>query len=348
MSNVITTARRTGIAYPIRAAWRVLILCLLVVPAPALAAGYDKRPDVRAFIDEMADKHGFDRLTLRRLFARTKPIPSVLAAIAPPRDPGIRSWTAYQTRFVEPKRITLGLSFWHSHRAALAAARALYGVPEEIIVAIIGVESIYGRNSGAYSTLAALATLAFDYPPRAPLFRHELEELLLLARETRRNVLDFKGSYAGALGLPQFLPSSVRRYGVDADHDGRIDLDTSTDDAIASVANFLGAHGWIEAGPIAAPAQVDGVNIGALIDEGITPKRTPSELAPWGVAAPAAPEAPAALIELATPQQPPEYRLGYQNFYVLTRYNRSSFYAMAVNDLAQALRARSEHEADER
>lgn len=333
----------------IRLAGYALISCLLITPVCVLAAGYDQRPEVQAFIAEMVTKHGFSEHRLTRLFARTKPIPSVLRAIAPPRDPSIRSWATYQARFVEPKRIALGLGFWHSHRTALAAAHARYGVPEEIIVAIIGVESIYGRLTGSYGTLAALTTLAFDYPPRAPLFRRELEALLLLAREAQRNVLEFKGSYAGALGLPQFLPSSIRNYGIDADHDGRVDLDLSADDAIASVANFLGAHGWIEAGPIEAPAQVTGDNIGVLLDEGILPTRTPNELAQWGVTAPGAPDAPAALIELVTPQQDSEYRLGYQNFYVLTRYNRSSFYAMAVNDLAQALRAaHGEDEAEQR
>ena len=315
----------------------------------ALAAGsFAARPEVHTFIAEMREKHDFDGAALVRTFARIKPIPAVIRAILPPRDPGIRSWQAYRARFVEPKRIGLGLEFWREHRAALAAAQLSTGVPEEIIVAIIGVETIYGRTTGNYTTLAALATLAFDYPAsdltgaptrtRSALFRRELEELLLLARETQRDPLSFKGSYAGALGLPQFLPGSIRRYAVDGDGDGRIDLASSPADAIASVANFLKEHGWERDQPVSAAADADGEKFSTLLEEGIVPRRNPSELVAYGVTSCDAPELPAALIDLATPQQPTEYRLGYRNFYVLTRYNRSSFYAAAVLDLARVLR----------
>jgi len=328
---------------------RILCLSLAVgLAVPSFAAGsFAMRPEVQAFIAEMQEKHGFDGTALTVAFARIKPLPAVIRAILPPRDPGIRSWQAYRARFVEAKRIRLGLDFWREYGEALEQAQRNSGVPEEIIVAIIGVETIYGRTTGDYTTLAALATLAFDYPPdagvssqRSALFRRELEELLLLARETRRDPLSFKGSYAGALGLPQFLPGSVRRYALDGDGDGRIDLASSPADAIASVANFLKEHGWEQGQPVSVPAEAAGEKFAALLDEGILPRRNPSELLAYGVTSSDAPELPAALIDLVTPRQPTEYRLGYHNFYVLTRYNRSSFYAMAVLELARELRKR--------
>mgnify|MGYP000880045840 CR=1 FL=1 len=309
---------------------------------------FASRAEVRAFVAEMHDKHDFDRAHLTRAFARTRPLKAVIQAVLPPRDPSVRSWQEYRARFVEPQRIERGLRFWQAHQAELAAAGADSGVPPEYIVAIIGVESIYGRHTGNFNTFAALATLAFDYPKinpatdatRAALFRHELEELLLLAREAQRDPLSYQGSYAGALGLPQFLPSSIRNFARDGDDDGRIDLANSPADAIASVANFLKAHGWEKDGPVTVDARVSGERYGQLIDEGIRPNRKPGELVAFGVTSDGtAPELPCALIDLVTPQEPAAYRLGFQNFFVITRYNRSSFYAMAVHDLAQTLRA---------
>lgn len=322
---------------------RICALLLFIAAAPAMAAkhaaSFAENPEVQAFIREMHEKHGIDSRELARSFARTKPIAAVIKAILPPRDPGIRSWVAYRARYVDVQRIALGETFWQEQHAALSDARARFGVPEEIIVAIIGIESLYGLNRGHFGTFAALSTLAFGYPPRATLFRQELEELLLLARETHRDPLWFKGSYAGALGLPQFLPSSVRRYAVAADRNGHIDLAASPADAISSIANFLAVHGWEQDAPVSAAATVAGEGFAQLIEAGIAPQKTPGEMAAFGVTASDAPELPAALIDLATPQQATEYRLGYRNFYVLTRYNRSSFYAMAVYDLAQAMRA---------
>jgi membrane-bound lytic murein transglycosylase B len=271
----------------------------------------------------------------------------VIKAITPAADPGVRSWRAYRERFVEPRRISHGLEFWRQHEIALVRAQALYGVPAEIIVAIIGVETIYGQHTGSFDVFNALTNLAFDYPPRAPLFRRELEALLLLAREEGQDPWRYRGSYAGAIGLPQFLPSSIRRYAVDFDHDGHIDLAASSDDAIGSVGHFLMEHGWEEGAPIAQPAKVSGDGTPTLLAEGIRPARLPAELARFGVEADNPPEKPAALIDLATPDAPTEYRLGFNNFYVLTRYNRSSFYAAAVMDLAETLR-QSRDEAHER
>lgn len=320
---------------------RPLLALPLLFAAPLQASDYARRDDVRAFIAEMEARHGLDAQQLSELFDKTRAIPAVLKAIAPPADPGIRSWAAYRQRFIEPKRLTAGTAFWQRHRAALARAEAQTGVPAEVIVAIIGIETFYGKHLGKFDVFAALTTLAFDYPPRAELFRRELEALLLLARDEHRPPDSYRGSFAGAIGLPQFLPSSVRNYAVDFDRSGRIDLTTSPVDAIGSVANFLKEHGWVADAPVTLKVDADATLSKPLIDEGIRPVRRPAEMAAFAVQVPdAAPDAPAALIDLVTPQAATEYWLGYQNFFVITRYNRSSFYAMAVYQLAAALRER--------
>lgn len=313
------------------------------MPSIAGAGGFAQREDVRAFIEEMHDKHGFDRARLARLFKQAQPQPKAIKAILPPADPSIRSWEAYRARFIGPSRIQGGLRFWEANKQALEAARHAYGVPEEIIVSIIGVETIYGRNMGKFPALATLATLAFDYPPRADLFRRELEGLLLLARESRRSPLAYTGSYAGALGIPQFLPSSIRNWGVDFDGNGQVDLTASAADAIGSVANFLASHGWEAGSPIAVPARVTGDRFGELVAGGILPRLMPAEMADYGVVSAAdAPQMPCALIDLVTPDEATEFWLGYRNFYVITRYNRSSFYAMTVFALSRELKTERE------
>lgn len=324
----------------------IALLCLfLTFPVQSQANSYAEREDVQAFIDEMVTQYDYDRTTLDALFHVTQPIASVLKAIRPPADPGIRSWRAYRSRFVEPIRIAAGEKFMQRYANELAAAEARFGVPKEIIAAIIGVETIYGKHMGNYTTFAALTTLAFDYPPRAKLFRQELVELLLLAREENRPVLSYKGSYAGALGWPQFMPSSRRKYALDFNNDGKIDLTTSPVDAIGSAAHFLAEHGWEKGGPIAQCITISGDGIQALLDEGIVPQHSPSEfaardvtIAKLGDGDTVPNDQPAALIDLVTPNEATEYRLGYRNFYVITRYNRSSFYAAAVTDLAEALK----------
>lgn len=347
---------------------RLLLLLLLVCPS-LHAENYAERKDVRAFINEMEIHHGFSDEELTPLFRHTKPVAAVLKAIRPPADPGVRSWQRYRSRFVEPRRIAAGHRFMQQHADELAAAEAQFGVPAEIITSIIGIETIYGRHMGRFNTFAALATLAFDYPPRAELFRHELEELLLLAREEQADPSSYTGSYAGALGLPQFMPSSLRRYAIDFDHDERIDLHGSPSDAIGSVARFLSEHGWQKGEPVSVTVSAAGEGVQTLIDAGIEPRLTPSEMHRLAVridpssgltasALPSAsgevefpgechsiladgnaslPEQPAALVDLVTPEAPTEYRLGYRNFWVITRYNHSSFYAAAVTDLAMAL-----------
>jgi membrane-bound lytic murein transglycosylase B len=325
-----------------------LLACLLLLlTQPVLAESFGGRTDVKQFISEMVERHGFEREALEVLFARTRSIPSVIRYIMPPKDPGIRSWQAYRGRFVEPRRIAAGRHFMHEYRTNLAQAEALWGVPREIISAIIGVETIYGRNQGKFGVFAALATLAFDYPPRAELFRRELGELLLLAREEGRDVLSYRGSYAGAMGLPQFLPSSRRKFAIDFDGSGRIDLASSAIDAIGSVANYLAQHGWQRGQPIAEQTIASGDGLGNAVLAGLTPSFTPGQwrmqnvdLQKVGAGETALhdfPALPAALIDLVTPDSATEYRLGYQNFYVITRYNRSSFYAASVMDLAAEL-----------
>ncbi|MEW5862937.1 MAG: lytic murein transglycosylase B [Pseudomonadota bacterium] len=322
-----------------------LAIAALLASAAAAQPGegsFAARPEVRAFIREMVERHAFVASELEFLFARARRLEQVLKAIAPPREARERSWRAYRERFVNDARIAEGVEFWRRHEAALARAAAQHGVPEEIIVAILGIETVYGRNAGAFRVIDALATLAFDYPPRADFFRSELEQFLLFARERELDVFSVLGSYAGAIGIPQFMPGSYRRWAVDFDGDGAADLRASAADAVGSVANFLRAHGWRRGEPVALPAHVTGEAHRAMLAAGVEPKFALGELRAHGVETRASlpVDTTVALIELATPGAPTEYRLGLANFHVLTRYNRSSFYAAAVQDLARELRAR--------
>ncbi len=305
------------------------------------AAQYAEREDVRQFIAEMVHRHGFVRKELRTLFSQARFQPAIIKAITPPIEPRAKSWQAYRALFLTPQRIEAGVEFREQQREALSRAVELYGVPEEIIVAIIGVESVYGRNTGNYRVIDALTTLAFDYPPRAEFFRTELENYLLYARDAGIDTLGLKGSYAGAIGIPQFMPGSYRRYAVDLDGDGKQDLSGSFADAIGSVANFLQAHGWETGQPVAFAAQVHGENYRKLVDAGIKPTYRYGDLANFGVSAEGGTraDAPCALIELTTPGEASQYLVGLTNFYVLTRYNRSSLYAAAVLELAQAVKS---------
>ncbi len=305
---------------------------------------FSESPEVQEFIQDMYALHGFDMAQLTRQFASIHSNATVLRAIRPAAVPELqRSWQRYRARFLNERRLIHGLRFWQENRVELIRAEALYGVPQEIIVAIIGVETEYGRNTGKFSVLEALATLAFDYPPRAPFFRKELEHFLLLARENGNSPLDYKGSYAGAIGIPQFMPSSQRNYAVDFDGDERIDLRGSVADAIGSVARFLHLHGWQPRQPVAIPASLEmGSDPAGLLAAGIKPQRPLRELQAQGVIALANAasliDTPAALIDLPSPEVPTEYWIGFDNFYVITRYNRSSFYAMSVFMLGESLR----------
>ena len=320
----------------------IAALCLAATPLFANATSFADDDDVRSFIAEMRERHGFEEAWLKTRFAKLKPNETVLAAIKPAAVPELqRSWERYRARFINERRIAAGAAFWARHSIPLKRASALYGIPEEVIVAIIGVETEYGRNMGKFGVMQALSTLAFRYPPRAPFFRSELEQFLLLARENGFDPLHLKGSYAGALGIPQFMPSSQRKYAVDFDGDGHIDLSRSPTDAIGSVASFLALHGWETGGLVALPARVEG-DPAPFVAAGIKPEKPLSEMIAAGVSADANPALKAALIDLVSPDQPTEYWAGFQNFFVITRYNRSSFYAMSVFQLAEAIRERRE------
>lgn len=295
-------------------------------------------PEILEFAQRMHQDYGFDSPTLLQQLAAIEPNDTVLQAIMPAATAERKSWIRYRARFLTPQRIRGGVKFWQSHQRLLKRAERQYGVPAEIVVAIIGIETEYGRNTGRFSALQALATLAFYYPPRSTFFREELAQLYVYARENSLAVEDIKSSYAGALGIPQFMPGSLRRYAVDFDNSGQIDLGASEADAIGSVAAFLAAHGWVKGGAVAVPAQIDGEPPRELIDAGIRPNFVREQLVELGVTPGKLPaDARVALIDLPSPEGPTEYWWGLENFYVISRYNRSSSYAMAVLHLSEAI-----------
>lgn len=286
----------------------------------------------------MATRYGFDRDRLVQLFSQVHWRDDIIARISRPAEQS-KPWYAYRAIFLDPQRIEGGVAFWRDHAAALARAHKIYGVPPEVVVAIIGVETRYGRFTGKDGVLNALTTLAFDYPPRADFFRSELEQYLLLTRAEHIDPLSLRGSYAGAMGLAQFMPSSYRTYAVDFDGDGHRDLWHDPIDAIGSVANFLNAHGWQAQRPIVRAARVQGTAYRRLLDRGLEPRYSIRQLRRYGVR----PQTPvdqslaAILLELEG-REGAQYWLGFNNFYVITRYNHSPLYAMAVTELARAIR----------
>jgi membrane-bound lytic murein transglycosylase B len=312
----------------------------LLLLAPALAhASYAGRPEVQAFVDELARRHGFAKGELERVFARVQRAEPVLEAIARPAE-RVRTWEEYRAMLLTERRIAEGVQFWKKYPRTLERAERKYGVPPEYVVAIIGVETFYGRNTGSWRVVDALTTLAFDYPPRAGFFRNELEQYLLFARNAGIDVFSVRGSYAGAMGLPQFMPSSARAYAVDFDGNGHIDLLKSRSDAIGSVANFLKVHGWQRNADVLLDARVTGDAWRAYADGRFEPKHSMTELRQAGVEfdSPNPAGAAGALIELASAERPSDFRVGLRNFYVITRYNRSALYATAVADLARELK----------
>lgn len=332
---------------------RALLLALgaaCLLPRSASAAGngraaYVARPEVQAFIDALAQAHGFERAQLERWMKGARYSAEVERLMQPPIPFGQRNWLEYRARYLDPARVQAGVAFWQKNVAALARAQAEYGVPAEIIVAIIGVETFYGRITGNFRTLDALATLSFDYLRRADYYRGELAEFLLLAREQRADPASFRGSFAGALGLPQFMPGSIRRWAVDFDGDGRIDLLASPADAIGSVASFLTAHGWQRDLPIAHTVEASEEIVDRL-GRGIRAETAWRVALAEGVTSDALLplDAPVIVIDLplvnADGSIGREFRAGTVNFSALLHYNRSYFYAAAVMDLAAALRER--------
>ena len=317
---------------------RILLLFLGVLFLGAgLAAQprYHQRADVQAFIREMVERHGFVERELQHLFAKVQRAEPILEAIAAPREKS-RAWEDYRASFITERRIAAGVEFWKRHRRSLERAEEKYGVAPEYVAAIIGVETYYGRQMGKWRVVDALTTLAFDYPPRAPYFREELENYLLLSRDAGADVFAARGSYAGAVGIPQFMPGSTRRYAVDFDGNGRVDLLKSPTDAIGSVANYLAAHGWTRGAVVMRPATASGERWRGFV--GIEPRHALKEIIDAGVSVEEVDAGPAVLVELESPERPSELRVAFRNFYVITRYNRSAFYASAVHDLAVELR----------
>ncbi|GAB4291001.1 MAG: lytic murein transglycosylase B [Thiohalomonadaceae bacterium] len=297
----------------------------------------NERAEVRAFIDEMVQQHAFSRSELEQLFRAVELRPDIIAAITRPAES--KPWHTYRPIFLTEERIRGGVAFWRENEALLQQAQQRYGVAPQYIVAILGVETRYGRFRGHYRVMDALATLAFDYPPRGGFFRSELQHYLLLTREETIAPLSLTGSYAGAMGTPQFIPSSFRHYAVDFDGDGRRDLFNSVPDIIGSVANYFKVHGWINGGTITVPATVSGTGHKPLLDAGLKPHIAAGELGSygviprWGITA----TAPVALLALEG-EQGVEHWVTFNNFYVITRYNRSPLYAMAVHQLSEAIR----------
>jgi membrane-bound lytic murein transglycosylase B len=311
------------------------------LPGAVFASTYAERPEVQAFVQQLVQRHGFKRGELNGVFKRVKRADPVLDAIARPAE-RVRTWEEYRALLLTERRVTEGMGFWKKYRQTLERAERKYGVAPEYVVAIIGVETFYGRNTGSWRVVDALTTLAFDYPPRASFFRSELEQYLLFARAGGIDVFSVRGSYAGAMGLPQFMPSSARAYAVDFDGTGHIDLLKSRSDAIGSVANFLNRHGWQRDADVLVHARVqgDGAWRSFVADAGFEPKHSMVALRQAGVEfdSPQPAGASVVLIELASAERPSDYRVALRNFYVITRYNRSAFYAAAVADLARELR----------
>jgi membrane-bound lytic murein transglycosylase B len=330
-----------------------LLACGMALPLEAQAKTKTKKPvaetqqsqmsgnpDIQQFIAGMQERHGFDANALTLLFDQQRPDNRVIRIMAPAPAQLTPNWTAYRSRFVNVRRINRGVDFWNAYAGPLIKAEKQFGVPAEIIVAIIGVETEYGRNMGSFSVFNALATIGFYGERRRDFFQSELEQYLLLARENQLDLANTKGSFAGAMGIPQFMPSSQRRWGVDFDGDGRIDLRQSPIDAIGSVGNFLKAHGWITDQiaviPTTAPNPLPAAFEKVDIKPGIA-LETYQE-AGFAFRSNLRYDTPATLVSLSTPNQPTAYWLGLQNYYVITRYNRSAAYAMSVIDLAAAIR----------
>jgi membrane-bound lytic murein transglycosylase B len=332
-----------------------LLLTLVLAPItaqPAAAshrhrhhptAGFDlKRPEIVGFVNDVVARDPLKRKAVLALLAKAEPQPKIIDLMTRPAEK-VTPWWEYREHFLTEERIELGVQFWADHREALEKISAERGIPPQYLVAVIGVETRYGRTTGKFRVLDALATLAFDYPPRSEYFRSELEQFLLLANEDKLNPLTTTGSYAGAMGAPQFMPSTYRRYAVDADSDNKRDLWTDWDDIIASVANYLQDHGWQSGGPVLAEAQLEPDPTFEINPGKVDLNETVDTLNAHGVkidlAVPG--ETPAVLIS-AEQQDGPAYRVGFKNFYVITRYNGSARYAMSVFDLAQAIVQRTQ------
>ncbi len=325
--------------------------------APVRGEPYAGRDDAMRLADDLAQRRQLDRAWVRQAIGQATLMPSVVRLMQPPPSGTPKNWALYRSRFIDGLRVRVGVEFWQDHREALERAEKTYGVPASIIVGILGVETIYGRQMGNYRVIDALATLAFDFPaehPRAAerstYFRGELEQFLSLQSRTGGDPLAPLGSYAGAMGMPQFMPSSWVKYAVDFDGDGRVDLFGSAADAIGSVANYFKGHNWRPGMPTHYPVRLDPTRMDkdSLLAPDILPTFSPSRMVALGAVLDEAGlqhNGPLALVELQNGGEEPSYVAGTENFYVITRYNWSSYYAMAVIELGQAVAAARAAEA---
>ena len=321
-----------------------LVLLLVMISACTLSnaatpsTNYDTNPRVQAFIGEMVARHGFNREELTQVFSQVQRREDVLKLMRKPAEKRLL-WHEYRKIFLTQSRIGGGVAYWKENVEILDRAAASFGVDPQIIVAIIGVETRYGSNTGRHRVLDALSTLAFDYPPRSDFFRGELEQYLILARENGFDLLGTTGSYAGAMGYGQFIPSSYRAYSVDFDNNGKRDLWNSPDDIIGSVANYFHRHGWEPGGPVAIPATVSGTRYRKILDRGYQPNTVLDAMRHAGItpARPMPDDLRSALLSFEM-KDGPEYWIGFNNFYVITRYNHSPLYAMAVYQLSEEIR----------
>jgi len=314
------------------------LVALGILASTSCLADYSQHPEAKKFINDMVARNGFTRGELTAVFTKAEKKQAILDAISRPAEQS-KTWKEYRPIFLVPLRIENGVKFWRENSAELARAEKEYGVPAEIIVAIIGVETSYGRNMGSYNVLDALSTLAFDYPPRSPFFRSELENYLLLTREQNHSPLEFKGSYAGAMGYGQFMPSSYRKWAVDFSGDGFTDIWKNTSDAIGSVANYFKQHGWKTGEPVTVEAHA-GDNLQAPeLNSIVPPSLSVDQWRERGINPvswlPPTTRVIAFQFEGANGV---EYWFGLQNFYTITRYNRSPMYAMAVYQLSQSIK----------
>lgn len=308
--------------------------------ADAARALDTSRDDVAGFVADMSTRHGFDAAALTDLMAGTESRASILEAISRPAEKRL-SWQEYRALFITDRRVAQGIEVAGAQSAALERASA-GGVPAQYLVAITGVETFYGQITGKYRVIDALATLGFDYPPRSRFFREQLEQYLLMTREESLDSLAPLGSYAGAMGIPQFMPGSFRSFAVDGDGDGHRNLWSNWSDVFASVSNYLLKNGWHPGEPVMVPADVTGARLEGLSDDKLALSETVRSLRERGVkfTTTQPPEAPAVLVPLAV-DGGTEYRVGFSNYYAITRYNRSALYASAVHDLAEAIAAGS-------
>ncbi len=308
--------------------------------SPSLA----ERDDIKGFIDKMVAAHDFNREDLIRLFKKVSIKDAIIRAMTRPAES--KPWYIYRTLFVTDRQIDGGVEFWLSNASSLAEAEQQHGVPAEIIVAILGVETGYGENAGSYRVIDALSTLAFDYPKRSAFFTKELKHFLILCREESIDPLQPVGSYAGAMGIPQFMPSSYRNYAQDQDNDGRRDIWKSNRDAIASVANYFNRHGWIKDGQVTFRAVIEGTEFQKLISTGLKSNTDLRTIHAAGVRIPAGIDLDqqAQLLQLEN-EYGPSYWVTLANFYVITRYNHSALYAMAVYQLSREILYKKQYQS---